>query len=246
MITLYSYPDLYGVPDNNPYGLKVYAFLKLCGLPFEHRHILDTKSAPRAQLPYLTDESETIGDSDAIIAYLKRRYALTIDNGLTEAQQDLDLLVRRTLDDLYWVMSYSRWRDDRYWPRFRDALLRTHPNITPDQLDAARKYNFERYYYQGIGRFEADTVYDRGIADLRVVANLLGEKPFIFGGRPTSVDAGVYGFVANIYLYDIDTPLKRFVQAQSTLARYCATLSEAVGVPASHSLPEFGDQRAGT
>src|SRR4051812_5586293 len=30
MLTLFSYPDLCGVADNNPYGLKVYAFLKLC------------------------------------------------------------------------------------------------------------------------------------------------------------------------------------------------------------------------
>ena len=30
MLTLFSYPALYGLPDNNPYGLKVYAFLRLC------------------------------------------------------------------------------------------------------------------------------------------------------------------------------------------------------------------------
>jgi hypothetical protein len=53
MLTLFSYPDLYGVADNNPYGLKVYAFLKLCKLAFRHEHILDTKNAPRGQLPYL-------------------------------------------------------------------------------------------------------------------------------------------------------------------------------------------------
>ena len=27
MLTLYSYPTLFGVADNNGYGLKVYAFL---------------------------------------------------------------------------------------------------------------------------------------------------------------------------------------------------------------------------
>ena len=32
MLTLFSYPDLFGVADNNPYGLKVFAFLKFCGL----------------------------------------------------------------------------------------------------------------------------------------------------------------------------------------------------------------------
>ena len=31
---------------------------------------------------------------------------------------------------------------------------------------------------------------------------------------PTSVDAGIYGFIANIYFYDIDTPLKQFVVSQ--------------------------------
>ena len=34
MLTLYSYPTLFGVADNNGYGLKVYAFLKLAGVPF--------------------------------------------------------------------------------------------------------------------------------------------------------------------------------------------------------------------
>ena len=31
MITLYSYPELFGVADNNGYGLKVFAFLRLNG-----------------------------------------------------------------------------------------------------------------------------------------------------------------------------------------------------------------------
>ena len=34
MLTLFSYPDLFGVADNNPYRLKVFAFLKLCVSPF--------------------------------------------------------------------------------------------------------------------------------------------------------------------------------------------------------------------
>jgi hypothetical protein len=34
LLTLYSYPGLFGVADNNPFGLKVHAFLKLrLGLP---------------------------------------------------------------------------------------------------------------------------------------------------------------------------------------------------------------------
>ena len=130
MLTLYSYPELFGVADNNPFGLKVYAFLKLCGLAFRHEHILDASKAPRGQLPYLLDGDTTIGDSDEIISYLTSRNTVTIDRALTLDQRDTDLLVRRMLDDLYWVMSYSRWKDDRFWPLFRNAMLRTHPDVT--------------------------------------------------------------------------------------------------------------------
>jgi hypothetical protein len=82
MITLYSYPSLFGVADNNGYGLKVFAFLRLVtvmherfgklsstlpqharGVPFVHEHIFDASAAPRGQLPYVVEDGETIGDS---------------------------------------------------------------------------------------------------------------------------------------------------------------------------------------
>ena len=131
MLTLFSYPDLFGVADNNPYGLKVFAFLKLCGLEFRHVHIIDTKAAPRGQLPYIDDDGEILGDSDRIIAHLTRRNGLTIDGDLSREQLRTDLLLRRLLDDLYWVMSYSRWRDDAFWPLFRDEMLKTHAALAP-------------------------------------------------------------------------------------------------------------------
>jgi glutathione S-transferase len=228
MITLFSYPELYGVADNNPYGLKVFAFLKLCDLAFRHEHIFDAKTAPRGQLPYIADGDENIGDSDTIVAYLIGKYRLPIDDALTARQRDTDHLIRRMLDDLYWVMSYSRWRDPAFWPLFRDEILRAHPSVSEDGLDRARKYNFERYHYQGIGRYEPDGVYARGTADLQVLANLVPQSAFLFGAKPSSIDAAVYGFVANIHFYAIDTPLKAFVASHPNLVRHCETLHAAM------------------
>jgi glutathione S-transferase len=228
MITLFSYPELFGVADNNPYGLKTFAFLKLCNLPFRHEHIFDAKAAPRGQLPYIDDDGEHVGDSDAIIAHLIKKYRLTIDDAWTDSQLITDHLLRRMLDDLYWVMSYSRWRDLQFWPLFRDEILKTHPNVTPGSLEAAQKYNFERYYYQGIGRYEPDGVYQRGLADLHVLAKLIPETGFLFGAKPSSIDAGIYGFVANIHFYKIATPLKTFVSSHANLVRHCEAIHAAV------------------
>ncbi len=231
MITLYSYPELFGVADNNGYGLKVFAFLRLAGMPFTHEHIFDASKAPRGQLPYIVDDGETIGDSETIIAHVIAKYRPAIDAALTAAQRDTDLLITRMLDDLYWVMSYSRWKDQRYWPAFRDALMREHPSVSEAGLLKAREFNFQRYHFQGIGRYAPEAAYARGLADLAVLAHLIPAAGCVHGPKPTSIDAAIYGFIANILFYDIETPLKQFVAAHGNLARHCRAIHEAVTRP---------------
>lgn len=231
MLTLYSYPTLFGVADNNAYGLKVFAFLKLAGMPFRHEHIFDASAAPRAQLPYIEDDGEAIGDSEAIIAHVTGKYGVALDRDLTQAQLDTNLMITRMLDDLYWVMSYSRWKDERYWTSFRDALIREHPVLTEDALRNAKEFNDQRYYFQGIGRYPPDAAMARGLADLGVLARLAPASGYMHGERPTSIDAAIYGFIANIYFYDIDTPLKQFVLAHGNLVRHCESIHAAVAKP---------------
>ncbi|MGH6747692.1 MAG: glutathione S-transferase family protein [Methyloceanibacter sp.] len=228
MLRLYSYPPLFGVADNNGYGLKVFAFLKLAGVPFRHEHLFDASAAPRGQLPYIVDDGETIGDSDAIIAFVTRKYRLAIDVGLDQAERDEDLMITRMLDDLYWVMSYSRWKDERFWPLFRDALLREHPDLTEEGLKKAQDYNWQRYFYQGIGRYEPDEAYARGLSDLGVLARLIPPSGFLHGVQATGIDAAIYGFIANIYFYEIETPLKEFVVAHENIVRHCREIHRCV------------------
>jgi glutathione S-transferase len=228
MIVLYSYPPLFGVADNNGYGLKVFAFLRLTGLPFTHRHVFDASGAPRGQLPYIDDDGEVIGDSDQIIVHLIDKYDLTIDDRLTRAQGDTNHLIGRMLDDLYWVMSYSRWKDERYWPAFCGAFRREHPSQTEAGLLKAKEFNEQRYHFQGIGRYPPVAAYARGIADLQVLANIIPESGYLHGPQPRSIDAAIYGFIANIYFYDIDTPLKQFVVSHGNLVRHCMAIHAAI------------------
>ena len=44
-------------------------------------------------------------------------------------------------------MSYARWKDERYWHLFRDALKREHPHLTDEGLMKAKEFNAQRYYY---------------------------------------------------------------------------------------------------
>ena len=228
MLTLYSYPKLFGVADNNGYGLKVFAFLKLAGVPFTHQHVFDASAAPRGQLPYIVDDGETIGDSESIIAHVTRKYRLSLDAALTPAQRTTDHLITRMLDDLYWVMSYSRWKDERFFPAFRDGFIAQHAQIDAAGLDKAKAYNAQRYFYQGIGRYTPDEAYARGLADLRALAELVPAQGFLHGAKPSSIDAGIYGFIANIFFFPIPTPLKAFVEQHTNLVRHCEAIHAMV------------------
>ena len=68
----------------------------------------------------------------------------------------------------------------------------------------------------------------RGIADFGALANLIPQQGYVHGDRPTAIDAGIYGFVANIYFYDIDAPLKQFVLSHDGLVQHCRAIHAAV------------------
>jgi Glutathione S-transferase, C-terminal domain len=125
-------------------------------------------------------------------------------------------------------MSYSRWKDERFWPLFQAALLREHPSLTEAALAKAREFNAQRYHFQGIGRFAPDAAYARGLADLDVLDDIVSSDAYVHGTVPTSVDAGIYGFIANIHFYDIETPLKQLVSSRSNLVHHCLAIHAAV------------------
>ena len=66
----------------------------------------------------------------------------------------------------------------------------------------------------------------RGLADLGRLP-VSAPRGYLHGEKPTSVDAGICSFIANIY-FDIDTPLKQFVTAHGNIVRHCHAIHDTV------------------
>ena len=155
---------------------------------------------------------------------MTRKYQLQIDTELGVQERRLNLLVTRLLDDLYWVMSYSRWQDDRFWPSFQAAFLRHHPNLTETALAKAAPSISNAIIFKGSADTRRTKPMRVACADLNVLDEIISDHAFVHGAQPTSIDAGIYGFIANIYFYDIETPLKRFVRSREKLERHCLAI----------------------
>ena len=63
---------------------------------------------------------------------------------------------------------------------------------------------------------------------MRLEGGCIAPRGFVHGEKPTSVDAGIYGFIANIYFYEINTPLKQFVSAHDNIVRHCRAIHEGI------------------
>ena len=169
----------------------------------------------------MDDNGTILGDCNATIEHFVRTRRINMDADLTENQRQLHFLIVRMLDmHLYWVMSYSRWQDERYYAQFRDALMAAVPGLAPELMDTFRVANMKKYHAQGLGRYTVEEVYQQGMDNLRALAFYLADQDYFFGSSYHVVDACCYGFLANIYYFKIDTPLKQFLLEQGNLVKY--------------------------
>ena len=77
---------------------------------------------------------------------------------------------------------------------------------------------------QGYGRHRPDDIYAIGAADLAAIAALMPESGFAVADRPTSTDATLYAFVANLLIPPIETPLKHAAAALPVFPAYLARM----------------------
>ena len=102
-------------------------------------------------------------------------------------------------------MSYSRCKDERYWRAFSNALMCQHTSLTAEGLVKARDHNF--YSFSGHRPLHAG----RGLCAAALLTSKccpISCSGYVHGSASTNVDAGIYGFIANIFFYDIETLLK--------------------------------------
>ncbi len=165
MLTLYSYPSLFGCADNNPFGLKVYAFLKLCGLPFRHEHILDVSYAPRAQLPYLTDGVARLGYHVRLIpAQYVRPFVRRAKNDRTDAEAINDAASRPGMPSV--AVKTARHQAELIILKHREMLMAQRTQA----INALRGHATEFGVVAAKGTAQVQPLLDKLEADLAIPA----------------------------------------------------------------------------
>ncbi|MEM9696544.1 MAG: glutathione S-transferase family protein, partial [Myxococcota bacterium] len=152
--------------------------------------------------------------------HLERHHGADFDADLTDRQRATSDLIRRTGEEfLYWAQVYFRWED--HPEAIRDQLFAPVPALFRGPVFRLVRRQVRRDLHgQGLGRHRRDEILALTESAVSALAASVGDRPFVHGDRPTSVDASLAGTLTNILAPETPSPLMYQVQGHPHLVAY--------------------------
>ncbi len=221
-LTAYHLPGAWGLPSVSPFCLKLDAFLRMTGIPHKAVTAATPFGGPKGKAPWIEHEGKRIGDSGFIIEYLRTRFSVDPEKGLSAAERGVGLALRRLIEEnLYWTMVYDRWMVDDNWKTFRNTVLGGIPIPTRYVVaPIARRGVRQQLRGHGMGIHNGEEIRAIGRRDVGALADVLGDKPYFLGNEPTEIDATAFGQLANIMLVPIASPVKDEALSRKNLVAF--------------------------
>lgn len=231
MLTLFQFPPMWGLPNVSPFCLKLETYLRLAGIPYTVKPIINVSKAPKGKVPFIEDNGQIIADSGFIIDYLKRQYGDPLDGHLNDFRRAQGLALQRLIEEhMYWTALYSRWIDEANWSVLKKTFFQRVPGLMRSFVaNRVQKKLWSQLNGQGIGRHTKDEIYKLGLDDLRALKAILTDQPFLLGDVVTSVDASGYAFLTNIIDVPVESPLKDYAASLQCFRDYCDRVKELAG-----------------
>ncbi len=230
--TLYGFAPALGLIDLSPFVAKVATWCRLAGVEYTLARG-DSRKAPKSKLPYLDDDGQRIADSSAIIAHLSRKHR-DLDEGLDARDRAVATAFKGMVEEhLYFTSMYLRWQDDRGWavfgPNLREYLRRDGgvPGFATGLVSGmVRKQVIRSLYGQGTGRHSVAEVEALGIGHLDALSSYLGDREYLLGDVPRSIDATVWAFLYGIHDGPFETGVKAHLKRLPNLVAYVERIRE--------------------
>eukprot|EP00058_Branchiostoma_floridae_P024685 XP_002610175.1 hypothetical protein BRAFLDRAFT_216960 [Branchiostoma floridae] len=218
VVYLHGFQRMKFTPSLSGPCLKVETWLRMAGVKYEF--VDASKSGQRSkygQLPFVELNGTEIADSNIIIQRLARQFNADLDADLSPEQQAVALTISRMVEE------HTKWSE---------------PFIALDTTEI-KDYKFSYFvlcflkvmqtklYHQGVGRHSKTEVYQLGNADIRALSALLGDKPFLMGTKPTTVDASVFGQLAQVVYTQLPSPHRQvIINSCDNLLDYCDRIKD--------------------
>ena len=222
MITLTVYPAHFGEPSASAFCVKSMCMLKMAGMKHEIVSTNDPRKAPKAKLPVLEMDGRVIADSDVIRDAIEAASGYDFDKGLSPDQRATSRAVIRMMEEhLYFAIVCDRWANDANWEIVKDAFFGDIPALFRGFVTRqVRKQALASLSGQGMGRHSEQERFERAQKDVDAVRDLLGDKPFLFGEKPTAADLSTAPMLRAAAAAPVATKLSQYINEDQCLTPY--------------------------
>ncbi|CAG5007155.1 unnamed protein product [Parnassius apollo] len=214
VVYLYQFSRTPLIPSTSPYCLKVETWLRLAGIKYQNVDHKAKFRSKKGQLPFVELNGEQIADSTFIIKMLSENYNKDLDAALTPEQRMVThAMVSMIENHLSWVTMWwrAKYPDSvlkGYQVNLQNALNTRLPNSILNlcyKLTSGRK-GMKKAKAHGIGVHTQEEIIEFGKNDLRVLSDLLADKPYFFGDEPTLLDVVAFANIAQLHFIDKEVP----------------------------------------
>ncbi len=228
-ITLFGWGPLFGVRGPSPFVLKAEIQLQLLGVDFT-RAIADLDAVQKHKAPYVKlDDGTIIEDSTFIRFHFEKALGKDLDQGLSAEQRAAAWGLERMLEDrLAFILGHERWLVPENFKKgpaifFAGVPEAARAAVIEGVLEDLKK----RQYGMGVGRHSRAERMTLAAHDITAAARQLGDKPYMFGERPTALDAAAFGVLSACAAPIFDTALIGLVHQHENLRGYLGRMEAA-------------------
>lgn len=215
-VLLHAFPRGHLAVVASPFCMKLETFMRMAKIPYE-KDSLFMRSSKTHKVPWIEYNGQTVNDSKLCIHFLTKEFEVDMDNDLTPEQRGIGRCVATTLEEnAFWAMVYYRWFTNG--ETIADLMLGWIPTPFRYWLFRWRRRTVASYMYgHGIGRHSEQDIFDIAVRDLRAVSAILGDKQYLFGSKPSSYDAAVFGVITAMNAFDMaSSPLLKVIKTELT------------------------------
>ena len=232
MITLYTFPEAFGLRNVSPFCLKIEMALTYLGLDFEIQFQPDPRKAPKGKLPVVVIDGEKIPDSEIILEVLDKKTGGGLFGDLSPQEKAIGTAwTRLTEDHLYWMVTASRWLDDDWYPNIVKGFFGSLPRPIRSLVGwITRRQVRQTYHLHGLGRHSPEEQRQFARSDLRALSDAVGEGGYITGQRLTVYDFAVASLLAGMLDNKPTTWVNEIADEFPNLRNYAERVQKELGV----------------
>lgn len=223
MTQLHQFRPFWGLPNASPFCMKAETYLRYRKIAFE-AVASNPRQSPSKQIPFIvTNNGQTITDSEQIIAHFEALQPEPMDADLMAEQVALAYLIRSKVEEeLYWQITYMRWGDPQGWKVFLPDLKKHMSGWKGKLLPwLIRRMLLRQMSQRGMKPDNTAASYASGIELINVLAHLLSDKPYFLGDKVRTLDMSIYAFLANIIDQPHANTLQKHAKNMDNLITYC-------------------------